>query len=272
LTFRPGNGWLAVNLALPLAWPALLPIWGVKMNKPMRKKVFSAERAMLKRQGVIMPEGSRPAAFSAPGAAADNGEILEAIESLRTEMRSALKSLKAQPPDNIPELNTLRGQLKILSDHIEDTKKEIAAVSHPGAGEDKLTTAAQELGAIVASTEEATHKILNATEDIEERVQMVKERISDAKSIDHLNEISKLGIAILEACNFQDINGQRTNKVVKTINFLEEKIERMVDIWGADQFEGIEIVDDRDADAKLLEGPQLEGQGVSQADIDALFD
>jgi len=245
---------------------------GKKMNKSAHRKIFSAELAMLKRQGAIAAEGAAVPVLAGPGAAVDNSEVLAAIESLRADMKSTLKAFKTPPLDDMPELNTLRGQLKIMSDHIEDTKKEIAAVSHPGGGEDKLNTAAQELGAIIKSTEDATHKILNATEDIEERVQMVRERISDTKSIDHLNEISNLGIAILEACNFQDINGQRTNKVVKTIEFLEEKIERMVDIWGADQFEGIEIDDHRDADEKLLEGPQMDGEGVSQADIDALFD
>ncbi len=242
------------------------------MNRIQPKKLFSAELAMMKLRGDDTSEAaiSRPA--NSGGGSVDNSDVLEAIKALGAEMKSALKSLKAPPPDNMPEINTLRGQLKVLGNHIEETKKEIAAVSNPGGGEDKLTSAAQELSAIVASTEDATHKILNATEEIEEHVQSIKERVGDVKSVDMLSEITGLGTAIFEACNFQDINGQRTNKVIRIINFMEEKIDRMIEIWGADQFEGIEIDDNRDEDAKLLEGPQLQGQGISQSEIDSLFD
>jgi chemotaxis protein CheZ len=241
------------------------------MNRIQPKKLFSAELAMMKLRGGDAPEAV--AAISRPGdVSVDNSEVLEAIRALGAEMKSALKSLKAPPPDNMPEINTLRGQLKVLGNHIEETKKEIAAVSHPGGGDDKLTSAAQELGAIVDSTEKATHKILNATEEIEEHIQHIKERVSDVKSIDMLNEITNLGTSIFEACNFQDINGQRTSKVVKIINFMEEKINRMIEIWGADQFEGIDVADDKDEDTRLLEGPQMQGQGISQSEIDSLFD
>ena len=244
------------------------------MNRIRPKKLFSAELAMMKLKGGDASEAvaaiSRPA--NPDGVSVDNSEVIEAIKALGAEMKSALNSLKAPPPDNMPEINTLRGQLKVLGNHIEETKKEIAAVSHPGEGDGKLTSAAQELGAIVDSTEDATNNILNAAEEIGEHVQSIKERVSDVKSVDMLNEITNLGTSIFEACNFQDINGQRTSKVVKIINFMEEKIDRMIEIWGADQFEGIDVDDDRDEDARLLEGPQMQGQGISQSEIDSLFD
>jgi len=61
--------------------------------------------------------------------------------------------------------------------------------------------------------------------------------------------------------------------VVKTINYLEERILTMINIWGEEDFEGIELSEDlRTEDEKLLEGPQLEGSGISQDDIDSLFD
>ena len=242
------------------------------MNRIRPKKLFSAELAMMKLQGIDVSEAALSRSANSGDVSVDNSEVLEAIRTLGAEMKSALKSLKAPPPDDMPEINTLRGQLKVLGNHIEETKREIAAVSHPGAGEDKLTSAAQELGAIVGSTEDATHRILNATEEIEEHIQLIKERVSDVKSVDMLNEITNLGTNIFEACNFQDINGQRTSKVVKIINFMEDKINRMIEIWGADQFDGLETDDDRDEDARLLEGPQLQGQGISQSEIDSLFD
>jgi chemotaxis regulatin CheY-phosphate phosphatase CheZ len=35
-------------------------------------------------------------------------------------------------------------------------------------------------------------------------------------------------VKIYEACNFQDITGQRINKVVRTISFIEERVTAML--------------------------------------------
>ena len=39
-------------------------------------------------------------------------------------------------------------------------------------------------------------------------------------------------ISIFEACNFQDLTGQRINKVMTTMKFIEHHINTMMDIWG----------------------------------------
>ena len=212
----------------------------------------------------------------APAAAQPNIEILEilkAIEELKEEVRKCATQAPATP-DDMPEISVLRGQLHELRDSIDKTKREIAAVRHPEATEDRLTTATMELDAIVQTTEEATNDILNATEEIDERVDKLRGADAAPETIALLDGINGLTIKILEACGFQDISGQRINKVVKTIHYLEERIGTMIDIWGAEEFVGLEVKDDapEDADARLLEGPQLKGEGVSQDDVDALFD
>ena len=49
----------------------------------------------------------------------------------------------------------------------------------------------------------------------------------------------------------------------------------MIDIWGIEAFQALPV-EEEDAGAipegEDLSGPALEGQGLSQADIDALFD
>ena len=78
---------------------------------------------------------------------------------------------------------------------------------------------------------------------------------------------------MFEACNFQDITGQRISKVVKTLQFIEERVNKMIEIWGEEGFTDVkQDQEERDAEAALLNGPQLANQGVSQADIDKLFD
>ena len=83
-------------------------------------------------------------------------------------------------------------------------------------------------------------------------------------------------IKIFEACNFQDLTGQRITKVVATLKFIETHIMRMMEIWGGmDAFKDIEVVAmaQREGDAKLLNGPKIEGETghASQDDIDSLF-
>jgi chemotaxis protein CheZ len=84
---------------------------------------------------------------------------------------------------------------------------------------------------------------------------------------------------MFEACNFQDLCGQRTTKVVNTLKFIEERVERMMEIWGEDTFDTVDHPEDvtaREAErapvGEELHGPAEHGGGISQADIDALFD
>lgn len=232
------------------------------------KRLFAAEKALLKKTGHV-PQAATAA--SASGGGEDTATLLAAIADLKeTIVRNTDPKLR----EDLPELNVLRTQLQEMMDSISATKKEIAAVRHPDATDDRLTSAAMELDAIVKATEDATNNILSATEDIEEKIQAIKDRAGDVAVQKMVDEISNLTIKIYENCNFQDITGQRTNKVVKTIYFLEDRVMSMIDIWGGtDEFKEIAAhEEDLDEDQKLLDGPQQEGAGVSQNDIDALFD
>ena len=89
-------------------------------------------------------------------------------------------------------------------------------------------------------------------------------------------EIQERVISIFEACNFQDLTGQRISKVMNTMKFIEHHIVAMMEIWGGvDEIKSHAppVVDTRDEDAKLLNGPRALGESghASQDDIDALF-
>jgi chemotaxis protein CheZ len=90
-------------------------------------------------------------------------------------------------------------------------------------------------------------------------------------------EIQERVVSIFEACNFQDLTGQRINKVMTTMRFIENHVYEMMEIWGgvdAIKAHAPSIIDTREGDAKLLNGPKLDGDvgHASQDDIDALFD
>ena len=167
----------------------------------------------------------------------------------------------------------LREHLVDLRNHIDDTKKEIASIRQPGQDDDRLTSAATELDAIVAETEKATNEILNASEEIGDLLDKLKERSDDLGAHSMIDDAMGKTINIMEACNFQDLSGQRTTKVVKTIQYLEERILSMIDIWGEEGFNGIEVDNEAlEGDAALLNGPQDQETAIDQSDIDALFD
>ncbi|MBF0247292.1 MAG: protein phosphatase CheZ [Alphaproteobacteria bacterium] len=242
------------------------------------EKLFSAERRLMEKRGLPIPK-TAPAPAPQPQPAVATKEVLNAIAEVKKLIEDLVSAAPAQAqsvPETLaeqPEMHVLRGQLHDLKSSIEKTKREIAAIHRPGEAEDKFVSAALELDAIVRATEVATNNILGAAEDIESHVQEIKSRIHDDTSHEHLGEISNLVIGIFENCNFQDITGQRIGKVITTINYLEDRILTMINIWGEEEFAGFTPEEDkRSADEKLLEGPQLEGQGISQDDIDALFD
>ncbi len=127
----------------------------------------------------------------------------------------------------------------------------------------------------MTDTEGATNSLLNAAEHIDTHANQLSAALKGVQR-DQANDISEQIIKIYEACNFQDITGQRINKVIKLLRFIEERIHSMMDIWGGlEEFKNV-IPTQGDAplgDKALLNGPSLDGDDnkVNQDDIDAMF-
>src|SRR3569623_701977 len=141
---------------------------------------------------------------------------------------------------------------------------------------DEMSKVTGELGAIVGGTEEATDQILAAAEAIDQAASALAKGTSAAQQERMVADISERVISIFEACNFQDLTGQRISKVMNTMKFIEHHINVMMEIWGgvdAIKAHAPAIIDTREGDAKLLNGPKLDGDEghASQNDIDALF-
>ncbi len=79
---------------------------------------------------------------------------------------------------------------------------------------------------------------------------------------------------VFEACSFQDITGQRITKIVGELKYIDERLSKMIAIWGPEglQDEPIQPAVHVTPEGEKLEGPALAGQGVSQDDIDKMFD
>lgn len=176
--------------------------------------------------------------------------------------------------DGQDEAEALKHELIGLFHYIRRVRQEIAAIYRPADDDNQFDSMADQLDAIVGTTEEATNTIMEAMENNNEIVAKLREGITDADHLAGLDEIAQNGAAVFEACSFQDITGQRVSKVVKSVSYVEERINALIEIWGKDELESVDVKPEREktADEQLMHGPQLAGEGISQDEIDKLFD
>ena len=188
------------------------------------------------------------------------------------DAQALLETYRAQ----IEQCEKLKVELDLIHDAINRTKREIATLHGKSFDGQEMAKVNGELGAVVGGTEQATQQILEATEAIDQAATALSKNISPDQQKLLSEEIQERVVSIFEACNFQDLTGQRINKVMTTMKFIEQHIYTMMDIWGgvdAIKAHAQPIVDTREGDAKLLNGPKLDGDigHASQDDIDAMF-
>ena len=238
----------------------------------MGQRLFTEEIRQMRERGLSTDVAPSALPIS------DSGPVVDAIQALRQDI-AALKNGGASVNSEdfkreVEEASRLRSELKSLSDCIVETKHEIAALRHPNVGEDELGNMTHQLDAVVLATESATQIILESAEVIDDVVsKLVNQASSDERA--QLDEVAERVVSIFEACNFQDITGQRVNKVVNTLKLVGSRITNMMEILGGEEaFANVASTTDGavDSDKALLQGPQLNGQGISQDEIDNLFD
>jgi chemotaxis protein CheZ len=131
----------------------------------------------------------------------------------------------------------------------------------------------------VDSTEHATSTLLTALEAIEQNANMMRATRLSKAAQENIDTILERIVVAYEACNFQDLTGQRISKIVNVMKFVEDHLDRVIAVWSSlDSFRdvlgaGPDAVDPDD-EKSLLNGPKLEEDPghVDQSDIDALFD
>ena len=168
-----------------------------------------------------------------------------------------------------------------LAKYIETAKQEIAALQPAEIRDEHIRTATDELDAVIGATEKATFAIFDACDAIGAIAGQ-----SDAETAAKLNDQIT---AIYEACNFQDITGQRISKVVRTLKHIESKVDMIVAAFGSEVRQNhaprlaklaaedaeatvhYEPMSAEEADKQLLHGPQLPGNAMDQDEIDRLL-
>lgn len=179
-------------------------------------------------------------------------EVAAVTEVLVGTMQAYFRSLDTE----------LYREFRNLSDYIARARDEIAELRPGDLQTERLPRAGRELEAIVRSTEEATNRIMGAAEAI------MAAETAEPEVFRAL--VGERCMEIFEACSFQDITGQRITKVVETLTYIEQRVGRLKDALGA-EFDETAPADRREGDARLLNGPALEGEGIAQDEVDRLL-
>lgn len=116
---------------------------------------------------------------------------------------------------SIPQLKV---QLDGLLRYIQRVRQEIAAIDRPSDDDHNFASMGEQLEAIVQATDGATNSIMEAMENNEKILDELRARITDPGQIALLDQIASNGSDVFEACSFQDITGQRINKIVKSVS------------------------------------------------------
>ncbi len=227
---------------------------------PFHNKIMSELRAIREQ----MARAYRGDAMPTDDHAVSNHDAAEA--------QAMLDSYRAQ----IAQCEKLKVELDLIHDAITRTKQEIAVLHGTSFSGEEMSKVTGELGAVVGGTEEATQQILEAAEAIDQAAAALGKIASPEQQAALSEDIQERVVSIFEACNFQDLTGQRISKVMNTMKFIEHHINVMMDIWGgvdAIKVHAPAMIDTRVGDDRLLNGPKMDGDEghASQNDIDALF-
>jgi chemotaxis protein CheZ len=207
------------------------------------------------------------AAAAEEGAIVGPGALSRAIDDI-------LSRVKSEEPSNRLKMYQ---QLLSLATYIEMARQDVAAIRPTEIQASKIPAVTDDLDAIVANTEEATGVILDAAEQLEK---VAPKLGGEAQTI-----VGDAVTRIYEACNFQDLTGQRITRVIKAVKDIEVKVEALIvalhDQLGlaADELAALATVKEnarpaaggRGAEKDLLNGPQNGLGAKSQEEIDRLF-
>jgi chemotaxis protein CheZ len=222
-----------------------------------------------------------PAAVPSMKPSAEDSDLTRKIEAIQSRphptvepsevagiVEAILESLSGDM--SVADLKLYR-ELEHLAGYIHRAKREIAELQPHEIRERHIPAVTDELDAVVDATAAATGRILDEAEAIE--------KLRAGMPPETGNLIGGAVARIFEACSFQDITGQRINKVVKTLKYIETKIDALLmafdgGVGGEPAATPVatsaaaQMVAPQD---EFISGPQLPDNANNQAEIDAIL-
>ncbi len=159
-------------------------------------------------------------------------------------------------------------ELEELARYIRQAKHDIASIKPDDISTNFIPNATDELDAVVGATEDATNRIMDVCDEMS--------TIAGECTPEIYERLVGCTTKIFEACNFQDVTGQRITKVVETLKHIDTRIEAIVKAMGDEihRVGGNHVphnIHAADPEKGLLNGPQLPQNAISQDDIDKLL-
>ena len=161
----------------------------------------------------------------------------------------------------------LRNALERAQQALQGCRHELGLLSQRGGAQ--LRRAGRELGAVTVDTEAATQKVLDNAEAIDDAAKTLAAALKNEHNQTLAQDIQEHVTRIYEACNFQDLIGQRIANALTALRLVEAQIAGVAAALdggtGADAPQAA-------ADA-LINGPRLPGDRghATQREIDSLF-
>jgi chemotaxis protein CheZ len=178
---------------------------------------------------------------------------------------------KQSDDDESSAISDMKRDLASLRDTIARNKRDLASIIGDGK-ERRMARAGDELRAAVDGMDYATQNILKSAEVIDESARALAASLSDDYARGLAQDIQDNVVKVYEACNFQDITGQRISNVIGTMTMVEDQVAAMItrcDNASAETPKPAKF----SRHHELLNGPKLDGDAghASQRDVDEMF-
>ncbi|MBE2191631.1 MAG: protein phosphatase CheZ [Alphaproteobacteria bacterium] len=192
--------------------------------------------------------------------------VMLLVGSMKEQLDSMERFVRRRFDEISMEINATSQQLDMAEEGLAGRFSEIlnalAAISFHGDGGTAANTGV-ELEAVIKTTEDAATQIMDAADRISRRIGSDDGLSGEDARQKFMAETRSDIEAILVACSFQDLTGQRIRKILESIQTIEEHISSTLGKLGVDVTPDPMAGGVRDS---------TENHASSQNDIDKLFD
>ena len=160
------------------------------------------------------------------------------------------------------EKQDIYNQIEMILAQFVSLKRDMSNISDEILDDNFIPDISMSLRSVVIQTEKSVTGIL----DVSDEISALSAKVADASIRE---ELLIKSTKILELCNFQDLTGQRIQKIVHHLTEIESIMYKMLHALRPDMKLRSRH---KSEDDQLLNGPQKEEYSPSQDDIDSLFD
>jgi chemotaxis protein CheZ len=236
----------------------------------VQRKIFRMEESLRSRTADSTVAVSPDDAASHDAFMSELRALRSLIEPREGSNRDAMDRVRAQ----IAEAQAYKSELAVIHAAIARSREDMALLGAETANGEQGARVSREFDAIVSGTERATNAILQAAEKMDHAAGTLAAALKGAHENGLVRDIQERVLQIFEACNFQDLIGQRVDQVMVMLKSIEDRTARLLRIWrDVEQVAPETAGGAGEGNDRLLNGPKLAGDRghFEQSDIDGVF-